>query len=90
MIQSAIYFISTMTLPGINFNQNGVGVWPIIDLNSKIPPAMYRKNEVESMIRTNNITNKIWTKYQTITRVEGLIIDRGMSSEKIETKLREV
>ncbi|KAL2729759.1 hypothetical protein V1478_005569 [Vespula squamosa] len=39
-----------MMTPEINFMQIGVGVWPIIDsvnldLNSKIPTAMYRKNE---------------------------------------------
>ncbi|KAL2729756.1 myb-like protein X [Vespula squamosa] len=43
---------STMMTPEINFMQIGVGVWPIIDsvnldLNSKIPTAMYRKNEVQ-------------------------------------------
>ncbi|KAL2715901.1 myb-like protein X [Vespula squamosa] len=42
-----------------NFNQKDVGVWLIIDLanlnlNSKIPNTMYRKNEIKWMIETNN------------------------------------
>ncbi|KAL2732078.1 hypothetical protein V1478_004400 [Vespula squamosa] len=42
----------TMMTPEINFMQIGVGAWPNIDsvnldLNSKIPTAMYRKNEVQ-------------------------------------------
>ncbi|KAL2729712.1 myb-like protein X [Vespula squamosa] len=97
LIRSTIYLISTMMTPEINFMRIGVGVWPIIDLvnldlNRKIPTPMYRKNEVEWVIRTNNTNNnmEIITRIERIMRVEGSIIDRRMSSEKIEMKPREI
>ncbi|KAL2735666.1 hypothetical protein V1478_003306 [Vespula squamosa] len=93
-------FVLTMMTPEINFMQIGVGAWPIIDsvnldLNSKIPTAMYRKNEKrqERVASTQEVMCRIWersvekkaaSELRKMTERIRLMTDGGNQMEEIE------